>query len=282
MEPKSNEPAAPEPVPVTEPKAKPSVPPAAKPAVSEQKPPQAKEKPKTPVKQIAAANTRKMLLTGILIGLLIGFGALYLAKVMPLENEVASASDDYRSQVEALEQDQQSTQEKLDNQKAINQAYQLVISDKAKEAVAQFEKAKSLNDADKEVLAAQYIKLNTVESLTKAAELNPDNQTQAVNHLVALQSDEANKAILNMESEKPEINIEKSWLNKDYQQVVDLSAKLKNNKRAKELAAKSYIELDKPAEATKLAKELKNKDLQIASLKKEIAMVKADKKDEKR
>lgn len=280
-EPKQKEPAAPETVPVAEPKAKPPVQSVAKPTKSEQKPTQAKPKQETPVKQKAATATRKMLLTGILIGLLIGFGALYLAKVMPLENEVASASDDYHSKVDELEQDQQATQEKLDNQKVINQAYQFAVNDKVKESVAQFEKAKSLSDADKEVLASQYIKLNTPDSLTKAVELNPDNQTEAVNHLVALQSDDANKAILNMESDKPEVNIEKAWLNKDYQQVVDLSGKLKDDKRAKELAAKSYIELDKPADAMKLAKGLKNKDLQIASLKKEIDMVQSDKKMKK-
>jgi uncharacterized membrane protein YukC len=122
------------------------------------------------------------------------------------------------------------------------------------------------------------MKVNTPDSLTKAAKLDDSLQTKAVSKLANLNTKDANTAITAMKSEEPPVMIEQAWLDKDYKQVAALSDKLSDSKRAKELAAKAYIEMDKPTDAMKLAKDLKNKDLQIASLKKEISMVKADKK----
>lgn len=241
----------------------------------------AKSVAKNEAKNAKQQDSKRKMLTGILVGLLIGLIAIYFIKVMPLEKEVATASANLDEKTSALEEEQGDLQDQLDREKMINQAYKLALSGKTEDSIKQFEKAKQLDDDDKKFLADQYMKLETPESLVKAVQLDDAYQVEAVNRLVKLNNDEAKKAILAMESTQPEVAIEQAWLQNDYKQVVDLSGKLADNKRAKELAARSYIELSKPKDAMKLAKELKSKDLQIASLNKEVSMVKADKKMKK-
>src|SRR5699024_12792343 len=84
----------------------------------------------------------------------------------------------------------------------------------------------------------------------------------------------------------PGVILEQAWLDDDYDEVISVNkVVLKDNTRVQYLAAKSYIEIEKPDEAKKLGESLNNKDVQISALKKEKKLIKddddMDKKDKK-
>lgn len=221
------------------------------------------------------------LLSGLLIGVLIGGLALYAIKVMPLTKETAATEEESEKQQEVLTEENEALQAELDHNEAVNNAYRSAVSGNAEEAISLFEETDKLDENAKKTLIEQYIALGTVESLTKAAEMSEDYQEKAVIALVELNSDEANKAILNIESDNPRIQVEQAWINDEYEDVIKHFESISDNKRAKYLAAMSYIELEDTKEAMKLGKDLNNKSVQIASLEKDIELVKADKKMKK-
>lgn len=236
-----------------------------------------KTKSVTQTKAIPKVHKKKnTLIVGILIGVIVGMVLLYVGKVLPMNSETTSTVAEYSEDKDKLETTNKELQNELDNNKQIEQAYRLAVTGKVEESIAAFEKVESLDEEATNTLIEQYIALNTLESLKKASTMNENYQIEVVNGLVDLNSKEANDVILSVKSDKPEILIEQSWIKKDYKKVIETYKSISDNDRAKLIAAKSYIEQKKPKEALKLGKELKDKDLQLASLKSEKKLTKAD------
>lgn len=233
-------------------------------------------------------NKKMTLLSGVLIGLIVGMLVIYVIQVVPLNKEVNSAAAEGEAKsmenIEMLTEKNKELQQLLDDNRTIMHAYRSTIVGDTEEAITQFESANQLDESAERTLIEQYIELDTVESLTTAIDRGEDYHTEVLAALVAKNSDEGKEAILAIESSLAEVEIEQAWINKAYEEVVTLYAELTDNNRAKLLAARSYIQLDDTEEAIKLAKDLDNKKLQISALKREKKLIEADDdldKDEK-
>ncbi|ASK62856.1 hypothetical protein CFK37_12205 [Virgibacillus phasianinus] len=226
--------------------------------------------------KLPKTNSKKPLIMGLLIGVIIGMLLLYVGKVLPMNAESTSAVAEYNEKQDQLESTNKKLKNEIANNKQVLKAYRLAVTGKVEESIASFEEVESLDKDAKNTLIEQYIALDTLESLTKASTMNENYHIQVVNSLVDLNSKEANDVILSIKSDKPEILIEQSWINNDYKKTIEIYKSISDNNRAKYIAAKSYIERKKPKESLKLARELKNKDLQLASLNSEKKLTKAD------
>lgn len=244
--------------------------------VSIQKKEKQKAKSANQTKAIPKVDNKKTLIMGILIGVILGMLLLYVGKVLPMNVESTSAVAEYSEEQDKLQSTNEKLKSELDSNKQVSHAYRLAVTGEVEESIATFEKVKTLDEEAKNTLIEQYIALKTVESLTKASKMNENYRIQVVNGLVDLNNKEANDVILSIKSDKSEIVIEQAWVNKDYKKVIEIYKSISNNNRAKLIVAKSYIEQKKPKKALKLGKELKNKDLQLASLKSEKKLTKAD------
>lgn len=245
-----------------------------------------------PIKQQAEKtqnpNKKMTLLSGVLLGLIIGMLVIYVIQVIPLNNEVNSAAAEGEAKsaenIEMLTEKNKEIQQLLDDNRTVMHAYRSTIVGDTEEAITQFESANQLDESAERTLMEQYIELDTVESLTAAAGLGEAYHIEVIKSLVAKNSDKAKEAILAIESSLAEVQIEQAWINKSYEEVVTLHDALADNKRAKLLAARSYIQLDDTEEAIKLAKDLDNKKLHITALKREKKLIEANDdldKDEK-
>lgn len=218
-------------------------------------------------------NKKMTLLSGVLIGLIVGMLVIYVIQVVPLNKEVnsAGAEEEQKSEenIEMLTEKNKELQQLLDDNRTIMHAYRSTIVGDTEEAITQFESANQLDESAEHTLMEQYIELDTVKSLTAAADLGEAYHKEVIKALVAKNSDKAKKAILGIESSLAVVQIEKAWINEAYEEVVTLYDDLTDNKRAKLLAARSYIQLDNTEEAIKLAKDLDNTKLHISALKKE-------------
>ncbi|WP_099158589.1 type VII secretion protein EssB/YukC [Virgibacillus ndiopensis] len=237
------------------------------------KPTKEKGKQNKPKQQVS-------LLSGILIGILLGMLLLYGIKLMPLSEASSKTEAAYNEkQTENIK-----LKEQLEQKNVLIDAYQAAVSSDHVKAITLLESIDKLDDGAKKILAEQYMLTNKPVSLLKAAELDAANHAKVVSSLVSLNNKEANQAIQEMKSEAPEVLIEQAWLKKDYDSVIELLKELPDSKRAKFLGANSFIEVNKPDDALKLAEALKDKQLQIESLKKKVDMIKKDdsiKKDDK-
>lgn len=199
---------------------------------------------------------------GLVLGMVLGMLLLYMIKVVPM-TEASTAEADQQKELtevkEALEA------EIAENDKLI-ESYHLAVTGRVEEAIASFEGIEKLDEEAQHTLIEQYIKLGTVDSLIKASKLDPAYNVKVVNELRSIEGEEAQQAILDIESEAPEVTIEQAWINEDFERVIDIYSDLSDNDRAKYLAGSSYLELDNHKEALKLGEELNNKDMQINSL----------------
>ena len=197
--------------------------------------------------------------------------ALYVLRLMPLAKEKTEWESAYVTE----QKTNQKLQQLLDDFENINQAYRLAFKGEMDRAVVLLEEQASLDKGTEDVLVEWYIQSNTVENLVKAAALRNGRQAEIVGKLIEKNSKEAKQVIYDMEADRSEVHIEKAWMEEEYENVVTLYINdLKDNERAKLLAAKSYLELDKPKEAIKLGEELNNKDIQITGLETEIELLK--------
>lgn len=238
-----------------------------------------KEKTANSVKQ-PMRKPKMSILSGLLIGLLVGMAVLYMFMVMPLTNTsttLAEDRDNIKESVVEKDEELDEVKEELSTNKAILGAYRKLADGSTEEAIEQFEKVNELSQIDDQTLVAQYIKLNTVDSLMKAAERSEKVHVTIAESLVALDTKKANTALLELESDEPEVVIEQHWINKKISEVIDIYEAHSDNKRAQYLATLSYLEADEPKKALKLAKKLKDKDLQIESYEKEIELIEKDK-----
>lgn len=230
--------------------------------------------PKSPMTK--GKQTKWTPLTALLVGILIGLVVLYIFQVLPLSNTVSEMKATNKKNQEQYTD----MKDKLKDEATVREGYQFALADDPEKAAQTLESVPHLDESAESVLFQQYLKLNTADSLQKASQ-HKAFQVQAVDALAALQTDEANDIILNVSAKKTEVKVEQAWLKKEYDQVIDLAQEVSDHKRSKLLAAQSYLQLQNPDEALKLAKQMKNEYLQEKSLKQKIAHLKKDKKLDK-
>ncbi|QGS68908.1 hypothetical protein CV093_12260 [Oceanobacillus sp. 143] len=198
---------------------------------------------------------------------------MYVFKVLPLtEASTTMANENVESvkNEEQLAEKNEVLQTSLADQEKVVEAYRELMAGNTREAITLFESVEALDDNTKQTLTEQYIAQNSVESLAKAAEIGSvEQQKVIVRKLNALNTKEANQAILSINSDVPEVKIEQAWVNKEYDAIIEIFTKIADDPRAKVLAANSYIQLNRPKEAKALAYDLNDKRLQLASLNKE-------------
>ncbi|WP_194165629.1 type VII secretion protein EssB/YukC [Oceanobacillus sp. CFH 90083] len=200
---------------------------------------------------------------GLVLGMVLGMLLLYVIKVVPM-TEASTADADQQEELTELKEALEA--EIAENDKIID-SYYLAVTGQVEEAIAGFEGVEKLDEEAQHALIEQYIKLGTVDSLNKASKLDPSYHVKVVKELRSIEGEEAEQAILEMESDAPEVTIEQAWINEDFERVIDIYDDISDNDRAKYLAGRSYLELDNHKEALKLGEELNNKDLQVDSLK---------------
>lgn len=221
----------------------------------------------TPIQKWGAA-------IGILVfGLLVGTIVTYLVQVKPGTSALAASKQDkgqLQTQLEQIESEKE-------RQLQILSGYKAILAGNSEEAIKTLEAAENLSAEEKKALAQQYVKLNTPESLSKAANLDSDLHRTIALQLVNLNTDEAKKALLSLKSESPAVQMEQAWLQNEDDRVIQLfNEQLKEDPRAKKIAATSYLRQEKINESFRLAVELKDVPLQIAVKNKQIEMVTKD------
>lgn len=200
---------------------------------------------------------------GLALGMVLGMLLLYAIKVVPM-TEASTAEAD---QQEELREEKEALEAEMAENDKIIESYYLAVTGQVEEAIASFESIEKLDDETQHALIEQYIQLGTVDSLIKASKLDPSYNVKVVNELRLIEGEEARQAILDMESDVPEVTIEQAWIKKDFERVIAIYGDNSDNDRAKYLAGRSYLELDNHQEALKLGEALDNKDLQVDSLK---------------
>ncbi|GAB2536059.1 type VII secretion protein EssB/YukC [Gracilibacillus alcaliphilus] len=223
--------------------------------------------------------------TGLVLGMVAGMLLLYAIKVVPMSEATTTAANQQQQQQEELIKEKEALEAEIANNGKIIEGYHFAATGEVEEAIASFESMEQLDEEAQQTLIDQYIKLGTVDSLTKASQMDPSSHIRVVNELRSIEGEEAQQAILDIESDAPEVEIEQAWINKDFDRIIDIYGTISDNDRAKYLAARSYLEKNNHKEAMKLGKELNNKNLQVDSLelqKKEVQSkkMKKDKKED--
>lgn len=219
-----------------------------------------------------------------LLGFIGGLLFLYLFQVMPLGKENDKLAAAFKSETASFEDDKESLEEEnaaledeLSDHERIEEAYRHMLEDETDDAISALEGVDDLNGEVSDTLVDLYIKSNRAESLTKALDMDTERKDEIVKGLAVLDSDDANAVIADQDPSDPVVKLEQEWLDDAYEDVIAIyEDDLNDSTRAKYLAAKSYIELDKPDEARKLGESLNNKEVQIASLEKEKKLVEDD------
>lgn len=199
---------------------------------------------------------------GLVLGIVLGMLLLYVVKVVPM-TEASTAEADQQKELTKVKE---ALEAKIVENDKIIESYYLAVTGQVEEAIASFESIENLDEEAQHTLIEQYIKLGTVDSLSKASKLDPSYNIKVVNELRSIEGEEAQKAILDIGSEAPEVTIEQAWINGDFERVIDIYGDISDNDRAKYLAGRSYLELDNHKQALKLGEELNNKDMQVNSL----------------
>ncbi|MCJ7840237.1 hypothetical protein MUB24_04775 [Lederbergia sp. NSJ-179] len=215
----------------------------------------------------------------LIIGLLMGATIIQYMKVKPYEHALMSNHQNKLTLKKELEESKQAYAE----QSKLLSAYQHLAIGEVDEAMKYFKDKNQLSPDELKVVTNYYIKQNTPASLKKAAELDSESHPTVAEKLAALKSEEANKVLASLQSESANVKIEQAWLKKEYEQVINLyNESLKDQPRAKTLAANSYYHLKKLADAMKLAKETKDIPLQISIKTEEKKATEANKKLDKK
>lgn len=225
------------------------------------------KKPAAAIKEkVQKPQQRLSLLSGLLLGILIGMMALYFIKVVPLTEASTVTANNQSEKEEKLANEKEELKSLLETNRKTMHGYRSALVGDTEEAIVILEGIEKLDESANRTLIEQYIKLNSVDSLTKAASLSEEYHSKILEKLKELKSEEANQAILDMKSDLPEVKIQQAWLNSDYKKVTEIFNQNPDVNNGKFLAAKSYIELKNHEEALKLGKELKNKEIEIDSL----------------
>src|SRR5699024_7442639 len=157
---------------------------------------------------------------------------IYLFQVMPM-TEAADEQTDKEAALQdensGLKEDNTQLQGELEHSNIMNQAYEHVIHGNPEEAVSLLESVASLDEAAEEILFEQYLLLNTAESLEKAVDLRIDDPIRLVEELRRLNNEEANAAILSIDSDVPEVIIEQARMNDAFETVIETFANIEEN-----------------------------------------------------
>lgn len=134
---------------------------------------------------------------GLVIGIVLGMLLLYVVKVVPMTEAFTAEAD---QQKELTEVKEALEAEIVENDKII-ESYYLAVTGQVEEAIASFESIEKLDEEAQHTLIEQYIKLGTVDSLNKASKSDPSYNVKVVNELRSIDGEEAQQAILDIESE---------------------------------------------------------------------------------
>ncbi|MEK3887589.1 type VII secretion protein EssB/YukC [Bacillus sp. FSL K6-3431] len=229
---------------------------------------------------ISKLNKNWMYALGILmIGLLIGGLVSYVAQVKPQASALTSSNKEKKELANQLEKAVKTN----NNQGGILAGYKLIFAGEHEKAIQVFSAVENLSMEEQKVLAKQYVELNTPESLEKASSLDSELHSTIAAKLVGLNSKEANAILMSLKSDSPSVQIEQAWLKEEYERVISIAnEQLKEDNKAKVLAVKSYLKLEKTKEAEALAKQVGDIPLQIAAKNQEIDKIKKDTKKSKK
>ena len=221
-------------------------------------------------KQPDDSNRKNMIVFGC-IGLIIGLLSMYFLQVMPLTKEVEAKQQEIAKHVKAMKGSDTNLQKKdkqIEQAENKQSALLFALKNEPEKAISLLEKMDGLNEEYEAILLDQYIKLDTVDSLSKALKMKAigNKDLSVIEKLLAKQEEAANKIVLSYKSENPAILVEQAYLSKKFDDVIKLSKENKDNERISYLAAESYLQKKNPDEALKIAKQIKNKQLQINSL----------------
>ncbi len=231
---------------------------------------QSKEK----VKKSRKLNQKWFIAVGfLLIGLFIGGITTYIVQEKSKSISLAASNHNKKELQNQLEK----TKQEKEKQEQILSGYKHILAGKREEAIQVLGAVKNLSEEEKQLLAQQYVEQNTPESLSKAASLIPELHGTIALKLVNLNSEEAKKALISMKSDSPSVQIEQAWIGNEYERVIKIyNQELKEDNRAKKLAANSYLREGKINEAFGLATELKDIPLQISVRAQEMENIKKD------
>ncbi|WP_280772025.1 type VII secretion protein EssB/YukC [Salipaludibacillus daqingensis] len=217
------------------------------------------------------------LLGAMAIGIIIGAVGNYSLQSRP-NAEIATNVIDENQQMEQDSNEQVSElEEQLVRNERLLASYQLMGQGNNEEAIASFEAAEDLSETDIEVLASLYLSLDTPEDVVMAYELDSTLARPVATQLVSQNTEEANEALLGMESHSPPILIEQAWLENDYDTVLILQEEeLREDDRAQSLAVNAHLANGDFNEALSLAESVDSTSLQISVIEAQIAELEND------
>ena len=233
---------------------------------------QAGDNPKSKNPALLLLSAAGFLVFGILAGVL----GSYLFQVKPNSTALASNVEEKNAIEERL-------QGELIKKERVLEAYRLAAQKKNDEAVKAFESMDSLSKEDETFLADLYMESDDPAHIVKAASMDPNLELDAVYTLLALKTQEANDAVLDIASDNQAVLFEQAVIRKDYVQAAELAKSVyPQDKRANTLVAKGLLEEGMAKEALEFAEKAKDTPLQISILEKQLKDVKADKKMSKK
>ena len=210
----------------------------------------------------------------LLFGGLAGVLGTYWVKVTPASQQL----EELKSEQAKLEEKIGKMEASEDNQSRLLQAYREAATGNSQNAIRLFEQVTDLTKEDQSVWALQYLNSKNPGDILQAVELDETLAVPAVRALVAIETDEAKKAIQQLASNEPQVLIEKAWLNKDYDEVIKIWNENQQDERAAHLAVESYLVKKEYEAALKVADRLGNLQMQQEILRSYIASIEANSK----
>lgn len=220
-------------------------------------------------KQLKNKTSKLVLLVGI-IGILIGIGITYMTKISSLNDKIENQQamiENQEAAVEQYETDIVNYEQNSQVKEEILSAYHFIVNDDVESAIKTLESIENKDEETEKLLLSQYKQSGTVESLTKALAMSTEeNESDIIRRLAVLGNEEANKIVLDYESNNPQILAEQAYLGENHETVLQIADERKDNQRIVYLATRSLLKLKRPDDALKLAQQLDNKALQKESL----------------
>lgn len=221
------------------------------------------------------------LIVSVLGGMIVAVIVMYAFVINPQNNKNDSLSNKLESEKAVHKEEIGRLEADLKDKETVVNAYHAVVQEEPERAVSLFESLDTLDDSDEITLIDQYLRLNTIDSLSKILERDDSFAVPVVERLVKLDNKEANEIIKSIESSEPQVIIEQAWLDQAYSDVIEAYEMIPDNDRAKYLGALSYLEKEDSKKALALANDLNNKELKILSHEMKIKLIEKDKKLDK-
>ncbi|KMK78255.1 type VII secretion protein EssB/YukC [Alkalihalobacillus pseudalcaliphilus] len=211
----------------------------------------------------------------LLIGLILGALFFYVGSARPVMTAFSDEMTASQQTYSELETEKEELEGELQTQEQKLSAYQVMATGEVEHAITAFEQLPDKTTADNEALAQLYIRDNTVDSWLKLFALGQEER--AVEGLSQLNNDEANEALLGLDSENPVVILEQARINGEHEQIIALyEGELSDHGRAQALAGNSYLQQGDLDTAREIAVEREDTGLQIRILEREIELVNED------